>query len=99
MKEDLPVFCRDFGVTATFSTLGGVASTATVTGIFDNAYAVATVEDGLEVESRHPALTCPVADVAGVVQGDSLSIAGTTYSVVDPMPDGTGMVTLLLSTD
>lgn len=75
---------------ATAATLNGVA----VTGIFDNAYDDQAV--ALGVASTGPVLTLPSASVPSPVVGLSLVVSGTTYKVVDAMPDGTGVTRLQL---
>jgi hypothetical protein len=89
-SEDLAAF---------FDTANGFAQNATLAGggvvpvIFDRAYV--GVLSGL-VESTGPQATAKSADVAAVVQGSTLAIGGTTYTVTGVEPDGTGVTTLQL---
>lgn len=98
--EDRAAFLSpdEFGLRAsllTFSaatgTGGPVVSTATasVLGIFDNAYQAAGEFD---VASRAPRFTCSEDDLAAATVGSSLLLVGSaTYRIVNIEPDGTGM--------
>jgi hypothetical protein len=73
----------------------------TFTGIFDAAYQV--IDQATGIPSSAPVLTAQVSDfpdsvVDALEEGDTVSfnIAGVTYAVVEPQPDGTGMTTLRL---
>lgn len=91
--DDLAGFfdADDFAVTATLT--GG----GTVEGIFDaEYYAALDGIAGVAVESSQPAFTAPTSDLSGVGQGDTLTIDGATYEVVEVKPDGTGVTTLRL---
>jgi hypothetical protein len=72
------------------ATLDGEA----VTGIFDNAYRLQDV--GEMVGATAPAFTLADADVPSDVVGCELVYGATTYTVVEPMPDGTGLTVLRL---
>lgn len=81
-----------------FDVAGGFAQTATVGGssfpvIFDNAY-----QAGMNalVETTGPICQAKTSDVASVVQGSTITIGGTAYTVVSVQPDGTGVTTLAL---
>ena len=85
-------------LTPYFDTASGFAQAATVSGqsvpvIFDNGYAAAL---GGLVESTGPSCQAKSADVAAVVQGSTITIGGTAYTVVGVEPDGTGVTTLQL---
>ena len=85
--EDLDTF---------FDTDAGFAQTATVSGstfpvIFDNSYQSAM---NSLVETTGPVCQAKSADVSTVVQGTSIEIGATTYTVVSVQPDGTGVTTL-----
>lgn len=70
------------------ATLGG----ASVDGIFDNGAAL-----GLNlVGGSSPTFACASADIVGDVRGDTLTIAGTAWTIRDVTPDGTGMSVLQL---
>jgi len=68
--------------------VGGVAFPDPVSGIFDNAYT--TVNEG-NVATTTPAISVNLADVPSPKKGDGWVINGTTYVVVESMPDGAGM--------
>ncbi len=90
--EDLTEFLdttHGFAVAATYN------GTTTVNGIFDDEY----FEVGIGtpgVEGSQPSFICRAADVSAAVQGDTLLIGSTTYTVVNVQPDGTGMIRLVL---
>lgn len=91
MTEDLSAFF-DTAEFATAATLNGVA----VTGIFDAAYEEQGL--GLGMAGTVPVYTLPSADVPATVVGLALVIGATTYTVVESMPDGTGITRLRLRT-
>ena len=85
--EDLSQFFddADFAVDVTYNN-------GTIQGIFDHEY-VATEN----VEGERPILTCMESSVIGVAHGESLTVNGTDYTVVEARPDGTGIMVLILS--
>ncbi len=79
-----------------FDTDAGFAQTASAGGssfpvIFDNAY-----QAGMNalVETTGPICQARTVDVASVVQGSTITIGATAYTVVSVQPDGTGVSTL-----
>ncbi len=88
--EDLSVFFNEdeFAVSAT---LDG----ASVTGIFDNGYTLGTVGP-TGMASSQPMFRLATASVPASPVGKSLVTGGTTYSVAEHQPDGTGVSTLML---
>jgi len=87
--EDLaPFFDTDTGF-AQFATVSGQS----VPVIFDNGYQAGL--SGL-VETTGPTARAKSADVGAVVQGSTMVIGGTTYTVTGVQPDGQGVTTLLL---
>ena len=87
--EDLdPFFDTDSGF-ATSATVGATS----IPVIFDNGYQSAL---GGIVESTGPQCVAQSADVSSVVQGTSITIGGTGYTVRGVQPDGTGVTTLQL---
>ena len=90
--EDLTEFfsTSDFAVTAT------LAGSTSVNGIFDNASSPIAGGE-VDVEGTLPTFTCAAADVPAVAAGQTLSVNGTTYTIVAVHPDGTGVVVLGLS--
>lgn len=84
--ETLSPFFADFGVSGT---LAGQP----VTGIFDGPGG--TFAGG--VGGTDPQFTLPAADVPAAVFGATLVIPQGTYQVRESIPDGTGLVVLLLT--
>jgi hypothetical protein len=87
--DDLPYFYNDFYYTATF---GG----ATIKVWMEEAYAERMV-DGIPVEVHTLISDAEEADMATAKQGDSIVINGKTYYIIDPKPNGTGMIEFQLS--
>lgn len=91
-EEDLDSFLDPVSGFAQTATVGGVS----VTGIFDNGFA-GNSGSQFGVESTSPSFTCKQADLtAGFDEETTVVINGVTYTVRDPQPDGTGMITLTL---
>jgi endonuclease YncB( thermonuclease family) len=86
MAADFRSMTKDFGMVATI----GAAS---VRGIFDDAYQ--TTSNGF-IESSAPQFQCATADVASVVQGQTITVNAKNYLVTTVQPDGTGVTTLIL---
>lgn len=89
LTSDLSFFFNEdeFGVPATF----GAAS---ITVIFDAAFLSAMGMGG-----TGPQAMCKTSDVAAAVQGDSITINGTAYTIAGPPePNGTGVTLLQLRT-
>jgi hypothetical protein len=85
--EDAAPFLTDFGIVAT---VGGVS----VRGIFDNAAA----DPFGVVAGTQPTLLIATADLGSAAVGTAAVIVGTTYSIAEIQPDGTGMTRLVLKT-
>jgi hypothetical protein len=86
--EDLDAFFTDFGDTAT---VGG----ADVQVIFDNA-SQGTQVGILGMAGTQPAITCKTADLAADPVGLAAVVGGTTYTITQHDPDGTGISLCLL---
>ncbi len=71
---------------------------ATITGIYDNAYAVSAL-DGDAVETLTPQALVKTSDVTGIVHGDTMTIDAVVYNVISSQPDGTGLTVVILSRD
>jgi len=93
--EDIDAFfdTNDFAVAATYTPDGGLPST--VNGIFDDEY-FDEVGGSVGIEGSQPRFTCKAEDIIDVEQGDSLSVSGKTYQIVNVQKDGTGIVILVL---
>ena len=84
----------DFGESATYTPVGGVAATVTV--IFDNEYFPVDGAGSMVFAMQQPKALGRTVDFVSVSEGATLAIDGTTYTVRVVMPDGTGMSELLL---
>lgn len=80
----------DLGVAATWS-----GSATPVRVIFDHAHEEVNL-GSLGVSSRRPRATAIAADLPGVAVGQTLTVAGTVYTIRDVQPDGSGGVVLEL---
>lgn len=92
--DDRLILLADFGVAATFTPVGGTASSITV--IFDNAYEAVDVGGGSTFAVTQPRVTARTADVSGATEGATLAIGGVTYTIRVVMPDGTGITEMML---
>lgn len=95
LTEDLSVVfsASDFAVTATYTPVGGSASS--VMGIFDDEDI--EVDTGEGVILQHSArFTCASDDVTGVSEDDTIVIGGKNYRVAYTKDNGTGVVELIL---
>ena len=91
-------FLKDFGVTDATFTDTSAGTTATVTAMLRNEYLEEEVGGEIRVETSAPFANVRTSDVPNIVQGDTIAISGTTYTVVEVMPDGEGMTDLRLRT-
>jgi hypothetical protein len=85
-------FVEHFG--ADFADFGQAVVVAGVDlfGIFDDAY-----QDALGlVAGSQPALLLPTSDVGLAGVGDSVTVAGASYTIAAVQPDGVGITRLLL---
>lgn len=85
---------NDFAVDATYTPVGGSATT--VSGIYDDPYLAASAGGMVEFTATSPTFLAKTSDFTGATYGASLVVSGKTYAVVEVMPDGTGMTTLML---
>ncbi len=92
------LFNGTFDEEGVFTPSGG--SPRIIPVIFDNEYQAAQYREAeAGIESSGPKVTCRESDVVGVAHGDILVIRGNTWYVLEVRPDGTGLVTLILSQD
>tara|TARA_R110000796_G_scaffold91255_1_gene195336 strand:+ start:32 stop:337 length:306 start_codon:yes stop_codon:yes gene_type:complete len=91
---DRAIILIDFGLAATYTPVGGSASTITV--IFDNDYYSADGNGSVAFAMRQPKAQARSEDLTGVVEGGSLVIESVSYIIRVVMPDGTGMTELML---
>ncbi len=85
LDEDFAEFMADFGVSAK------VGATV-VTGIFDNAEADTF---GIVANTRS-VLTVATEDIPAAAVGTTVVVDGTTYTIAELQPDGTGITRLML---
>lgn len=97
--DDLAIFVgvNDFGTAATYTPVGGSAST--VNGIFDNDIVEVDAGGNIPMAIRQPRFLCRTQDIADAVEGDALVVNSTNYTIRVVDHDGTGMTTLVLERD
>ncbi len=83
------------GETATI-TINGSGSSISV--IFNNEYFGIAPDIGVEIESTSPVVTGRSSDMTNVENGDTITISGVTYNIVNVQPDGQGITQLILET-
>ena len=92
---DRAVFLADFNAAAVYTPSGGVA--VSIAGVFDAPFEAAGDALGaVGVSSSRPQWMCRTADLTGTIVGGTLAFGGTTYTIVEHEPDGTGMSVLFL---
>jgi hypothetical protein len=79
-----------FAVTATYD------GTTSVNVIFDNEYY--EYADGVGVSAKQPIAYCSSSDIGDGSEGKTLLIGSTTYVIVTPETDGSGVTRLILRT-
>ena len=84
----------DFAVDATFTPVGGTAST--VKGIFDKEYLEMESGGSVAFAINQPRFVCATSDVSTAAEGDAIVISETDYKIVVVQEDGTGPTTLVL---
>ncbi len=88
----------EFAETALFA--AGALPPISIPVIFEGPYAASEFTQAeASVENASPKAYCRASDLAGAAHGDTLTIGGKTWHVVEVRPDGTGIVTLVLSED
>ena len=92
--DDRLYMLADFGVSATYTPVGGTASTITV--IFDNEYIPVETGGAMPFAMQQPKCLARTSDLTGAVENGTLAIGGTSYFIRIVMPDGTGMTELML---
>lgn len=88
-------FLQDWGDTSASFTDVSASTSSTITALLSRAYFAESAGDET-VESSQPVALVRSTDVSGVVHSDTLAISGTTYTIVEVMPDNEGMTTLRL---
>ena len=87
----------DFGVTATYTPLGG--SSSSVKGIYDHEFYEAEAGGTVGVAIEQPIFTCRTSDVVNAAEGDALVINSVNYTIRVVHDDGTGVTVLALEED
>lgn len=86
LVPDLDKFFADFGVSAVVSETGKADKTITV--LFDRN----SLSD-IGVITDKPQTTIKESDLAGVdIEGATIAVAGETWRLIKPLPDGTGLI-------
>lgn len=70
---------------------------ATVKGIFDHNYMDDT--GGVGIQTYNASVQVNATDVPGIATGDAWADGAIAYTIVKVMPDGDGMIDLLLHKD
>ena len=91
-------FLNDIEVTDWTFTDTSAGTTATTTALLRKEYLEVKVEDVVGVQNNAQFAFVRTSDVPSIQQGDTVVISGATYTVVEVMPDGEGMIDLRLST-
>lgn len=84
----------DFGVTASYTPLGGDAEN--VKGIFDHEFYEADAGGTVGFAIEQPIFTCQTSDIPNAAEGDAITINSTDYIVRVVRDDGTGVTVLAL---
>ena len=87
-------FLADWGSTATFRDVSA-SSNSSITAMLKREYYEENSGDAT-VQSSSPVAHVRTSDVPSVVQGDTIAIAGTTYTIVEISPDNEGVSQLRL---
>lgn len=79
----------EFAVECTLTKKDASASVTTI-GILEDAILQEEGEGGYAPrEARHPQVTCPTNKVEGYTEGDTITIKGISYTILDPLGDHT----------
>lgn len=90
--EDLGLFVHDDTPGYATGTHVHGTATATVGGLFDNAF-----EDALAlIAGRAPSILVQDTQITTAARGDAITIAGTAYVIRELQPDGHGLTRLVL---
>ena len=88
-------FLQDFGSSSCTFTDTSATSSSTITALLKREYYEETAGDAT-VQSSSPVAHVRTSDVSSVVQGDTLAISGTTFTIVEISPDNEGISQLRL---
>jgi len=87
----------DFGVTASYTPVGGSASN--VKGIFDTEFYEAEAGGSVGLAIEQPRFICRTSDVSNAAEDDAIVINSTNYTIRVVQNDGTGVTVLVLEED
>ena len=89
-------FLKDFGVSDATYRDTSAGTTATISALLRKEYLEEEAGGEVGVESSAPFALVRTSDVPNVVQGDQITINGTTYTIWAVEPDSEGMSDLRL---
>ena len=89
-------YLKDFGVSGCTFTDVSTGTTASIHSLLRKEYLEEEAGGEVGVESSAPFALVRTSDVPNVVQGDQITINGTTYTIWAVEPDGEGMSDLRL---
>lgn len=89
------LFTGVLGTPATYTPAAGGAPVM-LRGIFNAAFILVELQDGVSVESSRPVITIRTSDAPLAKRGDSIEVNATAYSVRGVEPDGRGLTMLIL---
>ena len=89
-------YLKDFGVSGCSFTDGSTGTTASIHALLRKEYLEEEAGGEVGVESSAPFALVRTSDVPNVVQGDQITINGTTYTIWAVEPDSEGMSDLRL---
>ena len=92
--DDVFFSTDDFAQDATWTPSGGSATPIKV--IFDDEYIGMNIGTG-EIDSSDPMVRVKTSTVPNIAEGDTIEINTTTFYVISPQPDGTGVTLMQLS--
>lgn len=79
-----------------FAVVATTSGAANITGIFSRDYFAENSAGEVGIMSRTPVFRASSSDVTGLAVGNTLTIEGDTYSIVEPQPDQRGITDLRL---
>lgn len=88
------LFTGVLGTAAIYTPAGG--SPVEIRGMFNAAFLLVELKDGVSVESSRPVITIKTSDAPLAKRGDSIAVNSATYSVRGVEPDGRGLTMLIL---
>ena len=83
----------DFGSAGTFT---HSVSASSVNGILEKDFNLFDVGGSVDIGRYTPRFSCRSTDVSTAVQGDTMAVSGTTYTIRAIEDEGTGITRLVL---